>query len=448
MEIDSATVEKLRNSSNLFFLLGNEIQEEILTRVVGPVQECVYRREDWLDSKYADLRDAAHFGSDIGHRIGSSLKDGDCRHAAQLCMFFRVKALSFLIAMYAPPDVIPKFQEAFPWGCFSGTQFQLNVNAKRTYMDEWVWGYPGPITSHLVTNSNLESKDLETILRAFENWHTYTISDALTILENCQGPKEKGTRKYVMAQKLVGILSQKRLIPSEECRYPELIYPSMIQYHYSRSTSYPFRIPPPRWSRKAHRFLADREFHQAAKTVLLMQKFRRTEFPFRKDLMDTLLGYVFGGHVSDLEMAVIAKLVKVLGIENRPHVEQSYFCLRQGITSAGGQSSRDLISDALDLAEGLPIEEKRLKAYEVHLESEIMGRSVCRALRKTLTARLLEFENGKYLQECGRFVMRYCKAQKIDLVDVHTSTYVFTQEDEDAIFTMILAEEPMHRPVD
>jgi hypothetical protein len=445
MELDSVTIEKLRNSSNQFFRLGNEIQEEILTRVVGPVQDCVYRWEDWPDSKYADLRDDVHFGSDLGHKIGAALKAGNCKHAAQLCMFFKVKALSFMIARYAPPDVIPKFQEAFPWGCFSGTKLQLNVNAKRTYMDEWVWGYPGAIMSHVVINSNLGSEDLEIVIQAFENYHTYTISDAMMILENCECHKDRNPNVYVLAQKLVAIMSQKKLIYSEECRYGELIYPSMIQYHYSRTRSYPFVIPPPRWSRQAHRFLADKEFHQAARTIILMQKFRNEQFPLHKDLIDILLSYVFGGHVSDLEMAVINKLVKVLAVEHLTYAEQSYFCLAEGMCSYEGDSRRDILSDAIDLKEGIPIDKKRLKAYKTALESRIMGWSGCLNLQSRLKTRLERFEDGKYLQDFGLFVARYCKAQKIDLVDVHTGKYVFTQDDEDAIFNRIVAEEPMDR---
>lgn len=448
MEFDDGDIERLRHSGFQFFHFGNEIQEEILARVIGPVQDCVYRWEDWPDSKYADLRDYIHFGNDIEHKICNALRAGNCRLAAQLSMFFKVKAQSFFIARHLPPDVIPKFQEAFPWGCFSGTKFQLNVNAKRTYMDEWVWGYPGAITAHLVINSNLASEDVETIRRAFENWHTYTISDAITILENCESPKDKNTNVYVLAQKLMTIMSQKKLIASKECRYPELIYPSMIQYHYSRTRSYPFVIPPPRWSRRAHRFLTDKEFHQAARTVILMQKFRNEQFPLHKDLIYMVLSYVFGGHVSDLEMAVIKKLVKVLGLEHLTYKEQSYFCLRQGICSSDGNSARDILSDAIDLGEGIPIDKTRLKAYETALESQIMRWSGCSDLQSRLNSRLAIFEERKYLQDFGKFVAPYCKEKKIDLADVHTAKYVFTQDDEDAIFNRIIAEEPIYRPID
>jgi hypothetical protein len=94
---------------------------------------------------------------------------------------------------------------------------------------------------------------------------------------------------------MLEILSHKYLVV--ESPKPPLTPYAYLLKGYETSTM----IPKPRWSRSAHRQVGFPQFTQEIQTIILMHKFRRDEFPFHKDLIDTLIQKVFEAHLEFFE---------------------------------------------------------------------------------------------------------------------------------------------------
>ena len=75
--------------------------------------------------------------------------------------------------------------------------------------------------------------------------------------------------------------------------YPHLSYLCFIPLY----ISIPLVFSRPTWSRQDHCKLSHPDFKERVLTVLLMQRFRKAEFPLHRDVLDYLIHLIFEGEL-------------------------------------------------------------------------------------------------------------------------------------------------------
>jgi hypothetical protein len=185
--------------------------------------------------------------------------------------------------------------------------------------------------------------------------------------------------------KIGNIVGQKRLLesPNDSSLY---VFASL----WSRG-GFVLPIPRPRWFRQQHRELTCGRLNREFKTVLLMQKFRYPEFPLHKDLIDTILGFLFDSYYEDLRQRIQQRNSKIREISTLGGPEMSKFLEMTG-TEVIADGSIRLVAN---LSMGIPVGEVVLNGQPYNLGDPENPQSNTRIIRYcTSCGNLEDFLNG------------------------------------------------------
>lgn len=265
------------------------------------------------------------------------------------------------------------------------------------------------------------------------------------LLEKVTGHGNQKCQKR--AARLISVVSQ--MIPysdPSQSHMDSIIFPCFMPDHYQHA--FIPSVPPPIWTRERHRELclgtnSDVGFSEIAMTILLMQKFRWTNFPLAKDLLPMVLGFAFDAHIDHLKfnMSLRTMLFRLWRNEIADGGGKLHdLGLKYGIYIHNPPekcNTLDLMSDIYDLTQGLTISDYWKRKYRKCFASVLVR------LRNTntrdLNAHLVEFHRGVYpsLIKVFELVIDYCVNRGISFVAVFNNEYVFSDGNIAAIKDML-----------
>jgi hypothetical protein len=383
-------IKKCRLDPALFYANESPQRSLMLDRFYEQSADFVLKRRDCTGTPFFGIH-----GPLIYSDIDGYLALGLWYRAAQVMDFFKVP--HFRMTQFMNSDKLIAMMAVFEFGCFD-PQFCRGARIENA-MGEWCHGRIGQFLIRIVTMPLLNTPDwlFESILAklATQNYTTYDASDIINELK-------PDPVNYDRRAKIVAILAQKRFALSED-------ESRTTPYLYLMRANFP--IPKPLWTRTRHLQLANSNFREETRTILLMRKWRFDNFPLHKDLVDTLLLKLFELHLDDAEK-LLAEIKETYEKVSTWRVGQkSRFCLKQGVPSTyttGEFVIADRIADAVHLSFGIPIDASRYKIYQENLRLDL-----CRA------AFLKEPHNGQfYVSDRGKWIVDYCKMHDIDLFDI------------------------------
>jgi hypothetical protein len=390
MELAPLTPEDIeRCRTNPFLFVDNPYarRNAILDQFCGPMETFVFKRQDCSDSP--NVEEA--YANRIESHISNYMRHGLWRRAAQLMWFFKVAY--FKIGILVDCNQFPPFIEAFEFNCFP---VDLTVGCYNA-AEEWCQGLVGPRLVRRVTCTSIPVPDevFELVLAKL-NCRNMTTREAYDIVDAMEYHDTNPDRK----QKVSTLLAQWRFKLSDD---------EFSARPYSFLMAKDQDLSKPVWSRSWHLQLATDSFKKETFTILLMRRWRPTEFPLHKDLVNILLAQIFDLHVAD-SVNLLAEFDRVYAKVSgwRKGVCERFY-LKHGIhvrhtPHYNPNASLDRRSDAVYLKLGIPIGSEKMNGY-----AEDLRRGLCRQAFPNETVDTT-FR--------GNAIIEYCKVHDIELFDV------------------------------
>ncbi len=321
-------IEEYRKDPIKFNLLSDHLQRQLLEKASGTTwDDFRLIHQPYPNSPYRklhyDMRDP-ELGRNIGvirSLIQYNLALGDWITGALVMNFFRVETHN--VGRISVPETFQSFRKIFTFGCFGP-----NDDLKETNCQEWVYGHVGRRLLPYVIR-HFTDAEFEIACSAIRSTR-YSTREFTKILGKFQtskiSPIDGITPDIIDARsiKIGNIMAQKRLLesPNDSSLY---VFASL----WSRG-GFVLPIPRPRWSRQQHRELTCGRFNRELRMVLLMQKFRYLEFSLHKDLIDTILGFLFDSYYEDLRQRIRQRNAKIREISTLGGPEMSKFLQMTG----------------------------------------------------------------------------------------------------------------------
>lgn len=389
MELDPLTpedIEECRTNPVLYLNSSYSRRNAILDQFCGPVDAFVFKRQDCSDSPNVG-KSKTH----IENHISNYMHHGLWRRAAQIMWFFKVPY--FKIGILVDCNQFPLFIQAFEFSCFP---VDLTVGS-RNASEEWCHGLVGPRLVRRVTCTSIPVPDavFELVLEKL-NCRNITTREAYDIVNAMEYHDTNPDRK----QKVSTLLAQWRFKLSDD---------EFSARPYSFLMTKDQDVPKPVWLRSRHLQLATDSFKRETFTILLMRRWRPTEFPLHKDLVDILLAQIFDLHVADC-VNLLAEFDRVYAnVSGWRKGERERFYLKHGIHVQHTQHCRynaslDRLGDAVYLKLGIPIGSEKMNGY-----AEDLRRGLCRHAFPNETVDNTFRANA---------IIEYCKVHNIELFDV------------------------------
>lgn len=413
----TAEEESLRREASKFFKLDEPMITDILNRSSRHRKPFEFRIQDWPDTIYADVQvvseKIAPDGLLVFHHIDRALLDAQYERAAQLLDFFQVKVWNF-DGRLTRVDML-KFSAAFPFQCF----YPIGYLPSRIvgFLNHWVYGQP-------------DYRSVEFSLKVGESefakicgcirWWICTGDMMLDIVRALS--KDYGGIYSSRIDRLLEILSQKRFASSRISPYLFLL--PLTQY--GSSMTFSFKIPRPVWSRSTHQSLtrsdnSDSKFDlTAVRTVLLMQKHRRAEFPLHKDLVETIIRHLFDFYLDSLEDYLLQKrqFIREAMLTSWSFRQSFDYCLDVGIVQATYVIDWSSLEDAYDLKHCKTISPFRQAEHNRRLAYEIIGWPGSKEAATHLYYKFHDVNGFEPVR--GLAMIEYCKKSCISLKSIQS----------------------------
>jgi hypothetical protein len=245
-------------------------------------------RHMYTDQSETDWSDSIR--GEIYELIYGSFQEHQYSLMAMLMQFFSIK--SFSLGRIPINEHFKEFRRVFPFGCFSRDLDSVVYpfpEDRDSSAQEWAFGVIGYNCINECIAEAFTDDEFEFICSKLqeEKYTTTSVQKMLRAIVYCFN--------LPRTARMLEILSQKYLVV-ESPKPPLTPYAYLLKgYETSRM------IPNPRWSRSAHHQVGFPQFTQEVRTIILMQKFRRDEFPLHKDLIDMLILKVFESHLEFFE---------------------------------------------------------------------------------------------------------------------------------------------------
>lgn len=341
--MESLDIPALRNDPEQFFNLSMDMREAIFRSLYGS-ENIIYRREEWPESQFPLIDGAASVElakSDfdrskkaLGRTLRISFEMGDVVWAACVMMFFKVKCFMFKDINLS--ECFIKFTDTFPPGCFERLAKDAVISPATKFNPAYLWCVGQP-----------KIQLIRTTLRFQEEWPGILQSVCGLIATEQQSIRDVGSLlrslrdlkvKQATIEQLMLAFNTHRLI-NDNRQHSPIVFPYLFLHHYSSLYLVRPFIPRPRWSRRNHATIAIRTLNQEALLILKMQKFRHSDFPLHKDLIDTLISYVFAGHLDDLENECLDQKNAVRKLMEMSIPDRRIYCLRQEVFYTDSEAS-------------------------------------------------------------------------------------------------------------
>lgn len=429
--------EIFRNNPSRFAALEMDTQNSLLETVCGK-EPTVYDGRAWPESKYAEIG-RSHYVVGYGDPrkdeiktirqfIDRALSHGNWSRAARFMMFFKVKVYEF--GMIEDVVSLMEFMDIFPMGCFKRT---YNGGPLDKMKDSMAWCYGVPSLNLLprgIALVQFRPHIFQQICSMFSEL-SMRPSAAISILEI---RKATSTAFWIPEELTVGIIDalNSRILETLPDRNENILfYPCLLQYHYTALNNPVGAIPRPIWSRKNHKILGHPGFKKAARTIVLMQKFRYPQFPLHKDLTDILLGHLFNAYIDGWQKELSAKkdaledlLVKLPDANSR-----SMFCWDQEVvySSVSTESAHKSLIDALDAKNDISCRAVIRKEHRKKLCCVINDWTSV----KYGIAKLPEHFRNRHMEDLMGEVIDYCRANATPLSQLYSTIHFLSSHSKD-----------------
>jgi hypothetical protein len=436
MEYAFKDADVFRTDSHRFAALETDTQNALLETVCGPAPT-IYVNQEWPESKYATISKNYYIGSHDSHiearhtvrqLIDQALSYGDWSRAARFMIFFKVKVYEFGNI----EDIVSlmEFMDIFPMGCFKRSYSGGPLDKMKESM-AWCYGVPSlDLLARGIALVQFRQDIFHQICSIFSGL-SMRPSMVISILEirrtrrtAFQIPEEETTE-------IINALNSQILEPLPERNDNILFYPCLLQYHYTTLNNPVDAIPRPIWSRKNHKMLGHPGFKKAARTIVLMQKFRYPQFTLHKDLIDMLLGHLFNAYIDGWQKELTAKkqvledlLVKLPDANSR-----SMFCWDQEVVynNVSTESAHKSLIDALDAKNDISWRAVIRKEYRKKLCCVVNDWTSV----KSAIARLPEHFKTRQMEDLMGEVIDYCRANATPLSQLYSKIHFLSSRLKD-----------------
>jgi hypothetical protein len=298
-EAELETIQQIcRGDPEKFFTLSWTDQISVLDAICGPSANYVFRGNfgkstmtvnrfqfNRLQSRFYMLQDAS-----------------DWKYLGRLMEFFGVMA--YQIGPIHDKENLLQCMQTFEFGCFRKLDEPLREESRENAALEWCYGEIGVhLIAHAVTDGLLPEV-LEMVISRMGQV-SYMAEYIKIILERITPSQYQNRVNEEVRTRIITILSQQYLANGGTLMtlapYAYLV-PRVEHCFYKKKADY--GIPKPRWSKTAHRMVAPPGFTHEVRTVIAMQKFRYSEFPLHKDLIELLIQKIFLCHLQGFEARV------------------------------------------------------------------------------------------------------------------------------------------------
>lgn len=361
-----------RHHPSEFFKLPKDEQILRLNEICGEGDFVFKIDPDFPDVEFSE---AFRFKHEMEH-YNNFVDIDDWNMVAKILYFFGVRRAGF--GDFRGFDSLSVFVKHFPFGCFWKRVNESDENAVQYSLgSSWCYG------------ELLRSDIMDTII--------YTIDDAVfkmvlkqlsvmmfyrtTLLKVCEYFNSRyidvnppaNIRKQ-RAWLILDVLSQLPSRPSGD-HSDEVVFPCMMNGYYNQEQDFP-KFPcmkRPMWTKERHLALADERFKKMTMTVMLMQKFRWSNFPVVRDLLVMIIGFAFDAHVIWLGEELVKRRQTLRDWENNHFFEEKYGrALDLGIIFSSafypsGYNVHNVSTDIHDLLQGKMLPTKRMIAYRKSL---------------------------------------------------------------------------------
>ena len=204
------------------------------------------------------------------------------------------------------------FVLAFPYGCFKHKAENRDLSGTDIYGTEW--GY-GQLNKHstaalleLVINHKLAVERVANVIDVEWIPAKYIESALRNCSLNHAFAADWAVFKKLCSQSITGL----NILPLVDYACLWFRHPCSQSYGLHEE-EWPFERPT--WTKASH-LKMDGRFKSIAKTVLLMQRCRRFEFPLPKDLVPILLGHLLNSHIDQLAFELDQHALKINELYN------------------------------------------------------------------------------------------------------------------------------------
>lgn len=453
--MDRDDTECYRTNPNLFFALSPEEQIFRLNDACG-VENYVFK----IDSSFPSMDYQSVFLMQYYNRMfNDCLKAGDWNGAAKLLFFFRISHVQFL--NFTERSSFYEFIKHFPFGCFCKDEHRDHSTAN-TLASCWCDGYLEDKNIIREITSEISDVEFENVIQRLP-FIKFRRIDLLTacknihlggIFANEQMMSDAMKSDFKRRRRLLGILSQMVSYPTgKHC--DDIVYPCMIPFGHQQEWCCFNNIPGvkrPVWSKQRHRELVDKRFKETTMTVLLIQKFRWTNFPLAKDLLPMMLGFAFDAHVAWME-ETLALRTKHIEIWHRTFMERGAepwlknVALNFGILTdkryyPSGYSSLNVSADLYDLIQGQrTLPKERIHEYRASLVSHM------RQFDKDNAIFIRKLPKANRYVEHGFFdiiedLLRWAASRGRKISDIYGKVHLISDEDVADFVSYIQGKKP------
>jgi hypothetical protein len=358
MEAVSDTTKKLRQSPVQFIKLPKEEIRKHLDSVCGS-GHFVFRTDSEIPP--LDLKTNA----EVAKYLNRCLVPGDWQLLAKSMFFLGVKSKP--LWDFKDKKTFYDFIKTFPFGCFD-----LPSNPK-VFGDFLSYSWcAGDIDKPIVVDEILKDigdVEFEGVLSRIPKM-SFTrhklIPAIFELSKRLKWVPWDETKSDTRIRRLLNVLSQVISRPTDR-HSDTIVYPCMMQYHHDWFDPYGETIRRPVWSRQRHIALTDESFKKTALTILLMQKFRRENFPLVKDLLNMVIGFAFDAHVASLEDSLKQRNINMATWENSMSGDAlRNVALGYGIvlnSPAIPFTKASIMSDVFDFVKRIPLPPNRPAVY-------------------------------------------------------------------------------------
>lgn len=409
------TAEEYRDAPILYSMLDVDSKRAILEEVTGSEESFAYVPQDWPESRFKNIQmpigtHSEPFRTEVGavlSAINLEVSIHSWRRVARLLMFFRVEHWRFGTSLEM--KMFDTFTKVFPLGCFHSKVALSNLNCRPDNTDQWVFGCP---CEYVITRSLFYSDALFEQICFYIEKSSYTMIQIRCIVYEFIQCRSDGTEDRI--NMVIKLLSQKRLSSIEE-PYATLGFLN-LESSSASFVSLAKTFTRPIWSRKRDRSLAFGDLLKEVKTIILMQKFRYSEFPLHQDLIDKVAGYLFDAFYERLVKYFNRR--RAFAKERQNFEAATQYCRSAGIvlgdySFAKHYSFSPKLSHAYDLHHGMAIDRHNIDMYDQEMVHEITSwpgvYGVCDEICKEFSG-----HRGLLVELVGLAIMRYCRQKKID----------------------------------
>ncbi len=433
--MENFDIPALRNDPEKFFDLSMDMREQILRTLYGS-ENIIYRREEWPESQFPMINgevevelaksDLERSKKALGRTLRISFARGDVWWAACLMMFFKVKC--FLFNNIDLSEKFIEFTHTFPAGCFERPSKDAVLNGATKFNPAYLWCIGQAKIQLIQTVLRIHEASpgiLQSVcgLIAAEQQSVYNAGRWLGALRDLK-VKQDTITQIMMAFKAHRLINSMR-------QHSSIVFPYLFSHDYSSLYSARPFIPRPRWFRRNHATLTIRTLNQEALLILQMQKFRHSDFPLHKDLIDTLISYVFAAHLDDLENEFLQKKNTIRDLMKMSVPERKVYCLRQEVLyndsqTINGAFGYNSIADALEASTNPELGERiRVEYYQDIIQDLPRWPGVPGWLLFQLYGMFPLATDGSIYEA----IIKYCRYKRIALVDLYLGTVALSDHD-------------------